>query len=863
MLEKMYKWLDDPRMSIGVRLLYGPGGQGKTRLAGKLAELSASAGWTVAEASSIKLLGLTDDIVGEQQLSVTGRGLLIVVDYGERWPTNDLRTLIVQHRRLVRVPLRVLVLARPAGLWWQSIVDTLDHFSDPEIHADAFALPPMAESRHAREEVFNSARDAFAEALRVRASDIRAPDDLDRREFRLLLAIHMAALASVHAHLSGERLPTDPDGLSAYLLRRERQEWEAIHARDPNFTEPAVMAQATFLATLTRSVSYEDGLSLLSRTHVATAVETGAKVLRDHAICYPPAAPGMVLEPLFPDRLGEDFIALQMPGHDVSYPIDAHWTPTAIDWLLDLPETQQPTGHAPEIMTVLVEVARRWPHIARDHLWPALRLRPSLATAAGPAALTRLLTIPEIDYVALAAISDYMTDPDIELYESAARIEEVVAEHRLAQKIRPADRANALLNLGRKRLDAGYVEEAYEATSAAIKLYNELNRPPADYAAELGNALTQAGIELLKLGRLAEARDVSSRTIEMLQHSAFPQAETAVALGQSFTTLGSALHDLGELEGGLEAFTEALRIRRGLGASVSNSQTLVAAALLNISILLQDQSRWDDSKSHAAESIRLYREAIGAGHRGGGRIGLARSLHSLARARWFLGEADESIKLIREAVEVSLDLAEFNHETAEELGGRVRFFRACLDDAGRVGDASALTEKAIQLFEMLANDHGLPAASNSLGQLLGSVGRHEEAVIYSRRALADFRRSANEHSPRDSTEMAMTLLSLNLDLWKLGRERESHEAIQQLLDVCREHDAAEYTKDLDYLCHHLTSTGQYETALAVVAEYAGILQTLVARGADEYRPQLAAARELRVEVLGWLGRQREVGTDTP
>jgi hypothetical protein len=105
-------WRDRPVAGVSVRLLHGPGGQGKTRLAAEFAEQSAAAGWSVAVArhrSEVAAAGGDD-----AHLTVRAPGLMLVVDYAERWPLADLITLIAQHHRAARTALRVLLLARPA-----------------------------------------------------------------------------------------------------------------------------------------------------------------------------------------------------------------------------------------------------------------------------------------------------------------------------------------------------------------------------------------------------------------------------------------------------------------------------------------------------------------------------------------------------------------------------------------------------------------------------------------------------------------------------------------------------------------------------------------------------------------------------
>ncbi|OPC76521.1 hypothetical protein B4N89_46770 [Embleya scabrispora] len=65
-----------------------------------------------------------------------------MVDYAERWPAVDLTALlthsIAQGRRA-----RVLLVARPAGLWWQTLAQYLDRHLD--LDSETLPLPPLAE----------------------------------------------------------------------------------------------------------------------------------------------------------------------------------------------------------------------------------------------------------------------------------------------------------------------------------------------------------------------------------------------------------------------------------------------------------------------------------------------------------------------------------------------------------------------------------------------------------------------------------------------------------------------------------------------------------------------------------------------
>jgi hypothetical protein len=107
----------------------------------------------------------------------------------------------------------------------------------------------------------------------------------------------MAALVAVDAARRGQPQPSS-DRLSAYLLQREREHWQAMHekGRQPLRTRPAMMARAAVVAALTGALPYADGLDALTRA----GVPAPEQVIDDHRSSYPPQDPVTVLEPLAP-----------------------------------------------------------------------------------------------------------------------------------------------------------------------------------------------------------------------------------------------------------------------------------------------------------------------------------------------------------------------------------------------------------------------------------------------------------------------------------------------------------------------------------------------------------------------------------
>src|SRR5262249_38492555 len=149
--------------------------------------------------------------------------------------------------------------------------------------------------------------------------------------------------------INGTQPPAHAEALSAYLLDRERTYWARLHADGTGHVkiDPDTMAQMVYTATLTGRLPYEDGQSALRLAGIESTVPPG-RLLKYHSLAYPAGTAGSYLEPLYPDRLGEDYIALITPGRQRTStgesgpdPVD-QWAGKAITHLLDLPED----GHA-------------------------------------------------------------------------------------------------------------------------------------------------------------------------------------------------------------------------------------------------------------------------------------------------------------------------------------------------------------------------------------------------------------------------------------------------------------------------------------------------------------------------------------
>ncbi|WP_433476525.1 hypothetical protein ACQPZP_05420 [Spirillospora sp. CA-142024] len=159
LLEQLQTWAHQP--GVGVCLVHGPGGQGKTRLARRYGEQ-----FTQDTAGGIVLS--LDPAAPAENLAVIADSVvpvLVVVDYADSRPSQltALLTALATRRRSPAV--KVLALARTAGDWWSQLADASEAVDTLLDAAIMIALPPLDATDTARQDGYRAAVGAFAEEL--------------------------------------------------------------------------------------------------------------------------------------------------------------------------------------------------------------------------------------------------------------------------------------------------------------------------------------------------------------------------------------------------------------------------------------------------------------------------------------------------------------------------------------------------------------------------------------------------------------------------------------------------------------------------------------------------------------------------
>jgi cold shock CspA family protein/glycosyltransferase involved in cell wall biosynthesis len=229
-LAQMLNWASRPG-EMSVRLLFGPGGMGKTRLALELARRLQGSGWLSVWLSST-LPGNWAQSWEHILLAPKEGPLLLVIDYADARPADVLAALskALERLRISGIPrsLRVLLLARS-----NSLLDSLPKhvectreieawLSVPEV-VDAVELPSWSKNDAARLTSYRLALDDYALATRLASPHNAYVPRLSDSVFDRPLYLHLAALAA----LEGQR-PDSADALLRDQLRREWRYWRSI-----------------------------------------------------------------------------------------------------------------------------------------------------------------------------------------------------------------------------------------------------------------------------------------------------------------------------------------------------------------------------------------------------------------------------------------------------------------------------------------------------------------------------------------------------------------------------------------------------------------------------------------------------------
>ncbi|WP_037680104.1 BTAD domain-containing putative transcriptional regulator [Streptomyces griseus] len=849
-LAEIARWRDG-RDPTAIRLVTGPGGQGKTRLALAAVEKASAAGWAagfLADGADLDEL--------RSLLSVRAVPLLLVLDYAEA-RTSQLRSLcdLAAAEGVAgpgRPPIRILLLARKAGEWWSTAAGHARArgllSEDPD--AAPFPLPVLEPSAAARTEAARIAASDLGERLRelrpgTDPLGAPVPDVTDER-FAGALNLQMTVLVAVLQHL--DPVPTaggEPD--EVVLLLHEHRHWrstaDAFGLTDLPWDELSLLVTAATLCGARDETEALATLGRLPRTRTNTSRHDVA--VRWLAGLYP--SDGRYWGALQPDRLGEFLVGSVLRTEQ-----------RLLEWLL-------PTAGDRQVESAFHVLSRAVPHQRAV----ADRLRDVVTRNPGPLAVPAVRTAtqvvePEPLREALDAVLDGMVRQRgaagplaRELYEAApwptlvldrwaVRLAGLLADVARDAARGGATEATAELagRLHRHAIRLGEVgrpEEALDVIGEAITWRRALavaGGPGAE--ADLALSINTRTALLSDAGHATEALDSAQEVIDRYQRLAEHDPERYLPdLAMAETNLANQLGDVGRRLEAVEPARSAFRRYRALAADNPVHEADVALAGHNLAIALAAVGRRAEAVEAATDAVTRYRELA---RRAPDQYlpDLADALSSLADQLQEAGRHTEAERSVSEALDIYRGIA-FRFPSRHlpnlptTLADAVEVFRAC----GHAARALSAAEESVTVLRRLAERQPLVHRASLASALINLGNQHswderpEPAVAALEEAVGLLRQCCETLADTHRPALADALCDLGNYLGDAGRADEGVRAVEESVAIMRELAAAEpaartlpLATAVDVLGNLFTDLGddlraleQYEEAYELLAPF--------------------------------------------
>ncbi|XVV00177.1 tetratricopeptide repeat protein [Actinosynnema sp. CA-248983] len=804
-LGRLQAWLSEPA-TTDVRLFTGPGGSGKTRLAVELVEAAVGAGFR----AGVVREAVPADAV--QRIVDVTSPLLLVVDYAET--RSALVARLTEQVLLRSAPTRVVLLARSAGRWLRD----LQRHQDIRV-ATRFdgvveeQVPPLAVGE--RHEWFERAETSFRAAL-LRHHDAAAetPADLDGDRYDRMLDVHAAALASVLDRTVAD-MPVRADPLRRVLDHEERY-WSAAAVRHGLRPDPTRLGEVVAAATL---VGADDRRAARAVLEAVSTVDRGS--VPDYLAWLGELYPGQsALNPLRPDRLGEDLVATTLSPEN---------HPDLAAEVASVIEDAQLT----RALTVLARAAGRHPHV-RDAMMDLLAPDPAARVGVGMAVAVRTDDATLVDILAELGFTPEVSAAVVaEMPESSLALSGFAAAHTAAllqvESHRPdADpRLVAALrqNLAVRLTDAGDDDHALQEAIRAVTAFRDVSaEPDSDHedTKDLSGALVTLAGAYSRSGLPQDAERAATEALALVESLPDPDP---IGIMQALQAVASACQDLGDLARATAAVTRAMDVVRALPADAGDDRTALLAGVVEQACLIAlDRHDLPAAADSAQEALDLYRD-LDADAPDRFRDDLVRMLGTIAGVHAELGSWERGIAFGDEAVALARQII------------------------GRHGDAH-LTRLADALVNTAA--------------LLRRLSRFEDALTYLREAIP-LRQALAERLPgHQLADFANALFNLGNLMVELNRPQDALDSYDQALDL---HPKLPVAKAEDFAAlliakaRVLVGEDRTDEAEELIAEAVRVLESVAHGARVGATSALADALQFAAETALALGRTSEALRD--
>ncbi|MFI1394578.1 tetratricopeptide repeat protein [Streptomyces sp. NPDC020681] len=861
---------------VQARLLTGPGGAGKTRLASELASHMTSRGWT-----AIRLTPNVGTPLGT--LSQVCRPLLVIVDYAETRIAQLHELLdVVEHDQSTN-PVRILALARATGDWW--IRATQHPRSQALGAATVTPVPALHHSSRDRVTAYRKALNHFSDRLRhvypglnwqallSRVCAVTALPALTAEEFDSPLSIQMAALLTLlDSTGTPQQTGVQTSSLEGRLLGHEQKYWDdTANSPERGLTGERCGSEtrslAVALASLAPATDRDNARTLL--TNLPGLEDASAAGIRGAlstwlADLYP-APEGSVWGSLQPDRIAEHHIGIQVmrePGVISRY-------------LANLDVAQ-----AFYALNVLARTGR---HAQYNSAVEAL-LRESInasPTIIAPAALISATQTPYPDLLIatlsdltkktsdtslLKVLHDFLPSSTLTLANYAETLTTSLVDALKSQPVRDTqehfpDLALALNSQSNRLAEIGRKEEALRSASQAIEIYEALieNRQ-GDHLANLAMALNNKSNRLAEIGRRAESLQTMEEAVRYWRHLAGKQPDAYLyRLAMALNNKANRLADIGRWPEALSFSDESIQTFKSLPEDQQRIHLPgLAMALSSQSNRFAQVGKRLQALEAATESVGYWRTVTGD-NPDSFLPELAKALTTQSAHFSELGEIQKAVEVGAEAVKHYRYLSKAHPEAfrpflAVALNNQSNHLHAL----GNYSDALCMISEAVEFYRPLIKAHPDAFLANFAAFLgtqstqLAEAGKFQEALDAINEAIDIYRPLARDHPNAFLPNLAVFLGVQSNRLAAAGNPQEALGVINEAIEICAplaENHPAAFLPELAVLLHYqsrrLIATKEYGRALISIDRSIEIFDDLSNLYPARFGEYLASSIEIR------------------